>query len=100
MQCSRTAFELMVVSTSYLPILIQVRQGTSPDPKNPGKKGTEVLRRTASKDALWRCFSLLTPDRSLDIELKDDHHYEVLVEGFRALVVKNETEAKLMSSAA
>jgi hypothetical protein len=44
---------------------------------------TDVLKRTAKSDKDSLCFSLLTDDRSLDIEAPDAKTFETLYNGFR-----------------
>jgi len=81
---------------SFLPFsdILEVRPGTAPDPQQPGKTGTQVLRRTAKKNKLSLSFSLLTSHRSLDIEAKDEVEYSIFMGGFKAVVEKNKEERR------
>jgi hypothetical protein len=71
----------------------QVRAGTAVDPQHKGKFGTEVLRRNVRKQTVHLTFSLITADRTLDIEAMNEEEFDTLLQGFEAMLAKTQAAA-------
>jgi hypothetical protein len=100
--------------------VLEVREGTAPDPAHPGQVGTATLRRRRSsalglmvpaplseeqrRRRAEQGFSLLTAARSLDLEALTPGDYRLLFEGFKAAVAvaraKRERESVALVAAA
>jgi len=65
--------------------LLQVRPANSPDDNEPGKQGTKVMRKACRKDLLYLSFSLIFPDRSIDITCQSFDQLEFIMPGFAVL---------------
>lgn len=76
---------------SFLPIadIIEVRKGSEEDPRKAEHAGTAVLRKYSTPETIIRSFSLITSERSLDIEAPDMETFDLLYNGFKELVEKN-----------
>jgi hypothetical protein len=61
-----------------------LRKGTDPDRDDSSKIATAILRRTCKPENLPLCVSLVTPERTLDIEFKTQLEFNDV---FPALVV-------------
>lgn len=62
-----------------------MRRGTVPDPSAPGETGTALLRATCEKRDLYKSFSLITADRTIDFSCEQVEDMSLLVKGFMAL---------------
>lgn len=94
--------------------IIEVREGTAPDPEHPGQVGTATLRRRRSSLAVvmgkrggaggrqqhQQAFSLISPARSLDLEAPTPAEFKLLFEGLRATVLIKKEAARAAAAAA
>lgn len=75
--------------------IIEVRNGNEEDPRYAEHVGTAVLRKNSTPESITRSFSLITANRTLDIEAPDADTYELLYNGFKELI---ESKVKLSNS--
>ena len=74
---------------------VQVRAASDPDPNTEGdeepKAGTPLLRGRCSINVAPRAFSIIMPDRTVDIEVESEEQALYMIKHLRVLV--NEAKA-------
>mmetsp|Transcript_64618 Transcript_64618/g.75820 ORF Transcript_64618/g.75820 Transcript_64618/m.75820 type:complete len:289 (-) Transcript_64618:956-1822(-) len=67
----------------------EIRRASSPDPTSSNMRGTPILRQKCTNtDMASRSFSLIFPDRTVDITALNDDQYKMLLDGFSALIYR------------
>mmetsp|Transcript_24621 Transcript_24621/g.35309 ORF Transcript_24621/g.35309 Transcript_24621/m.35309 type:complete len:423 (-) Transcript_24621:881-2149(-) len=70
---------------------LEVRHAWTPDPLNPLFTGTPILRRRCEPENAHKSFSLIFPERTIDMTAVTADQCRVLMEGFSALIYRLQT---------